>query len=312
MSERRLSLTVRTRVVWDGGEISGYSTDVSEQGIFVETNRPLPAGTQVRVEFGVTRSGGVTRIVVEGHVVCGYFTGTEVGCSPIAGLGILFDEFVFGRYDLTGYVTEQLRAVNSASAELDAERRVAARVTVGFPVFWGRSSPPDREAFLSNLSASGCLVIGGAEPVGSQLHLWFEYPSAGTSLPIRVAATVVRLLPQRDDLPPTMGLRFDEGALEPDQLESLTGFVDTRLAWARLLGDLPAGRGGWPDFARGEEPPRPSPQPPSRIPDAEALEAMGLRPTVIYRMLTGTLSLLTALLIMGVLIYLKLTCSAAP
>ena len=312
MIERRLSLTVRIRVAWDGGEVSGYSTDVSEQGIFVETNRQLPAGTPVRVEFGVTRRGDITRIVAEGHVVCGYLTGMEAGCSPIAGLGIRFDEFVFGRNELAGYVTEQLRAVHSASAALEAERRVAPRVTVGFPVFWGTASPPDREAFLSNLSATGCLVIGDAEPVGSRLHLWFEYPSSGTSLPTRVEAEVVRLLPRRDDLPPAMGLQFEAGSLEPEQLEPLERFVDTRLAWLRLLEDLPAGQGGWPDFARGEElPPLPSPPPP-RIPDAQALEAMGLRPKVVYRMLTGALSALVMLLIVGVLIYLDLTCSAAP
>jgi len=312
MSERRLSLTVRTRIAWDGGEISGYSTDVSERGIFVETNRPLPAGTDVRVEFGVTRQGSVTRIVAEGRVTCSYLTGMEAGCSPIAGLGVQFDGFVFGEGDLTRYVTEQLRAVNAASAALEAERRSSPRVTVGFPVFFGTSTPPDREAFLGNLSATGCLVVGYEEQVGTRLNLWFEYPSAGTSVSIRAAATVARIIPAREDLPPAFGLHFDTGSLEPEELARLTQFVDTRLAWLQLVKDLPAGPGGWPDFARGEALPPPALPPASRIPDSQALDAIGMRPQVVYRMLVGALSMLGLLLVLGVLIYLKLTCSGTP
>jgi len=311
MSERRLSLTVRTRVVWDGGVISGYSTDVSEQGIFVETNRALATGTQVRVEFSLTRQGSVTRIVVEGRVVCAYSTGSDEQCSPIAGLGIHFDDFVFGEEDLTHYVTDQMRAVKAMSAALDAERRASPRVTVGFPVFWGPSAPPDREAFLANLSSTGCLVLGAAEPVGTPIHLWFEYPSEGTAVSIRLAATVARVIPARGDLPTAMGLKFDTGALEAEQLASLAQFVTTRVAWQELLVDLPSGKGGWPDFARGEELPPLNVAPPSRLPNAQALEALGMRPKVIYRMLIGTLSMLGLLLIIGVLIYLRLACSGS-
>ena len=307
-AHRRLSLTVRVRVVWDSGEITGYSTDVSSSGLFVETVQALPAGTNVRVEFSVTQQMGLTRIVAEGLVERCLRAGGDVDSSPLSGMGIRLDRFLFGGETLDHYVNQHLRAVSATAARLADDRRRAPRVTVGFPLFWGPDDPPQREGFLSDLSATGCFIVGAAEPVGTALHLWFELPISGRSVPIRALARVARVIPADGDLPAAMGLHFEPSSMDVEAFATISGFVDTRLAWLRLIESLPGGERGWPVFADADtELPPPAPE---VAPSARELDPSGLRPKVIYRMLMGTLSVMLLILAFVVIIYLKITCAS--
>ncbi len=324
----RLSLTLRTRVSWSGGELSGYSTDLSHEGIFVETSAEVPRNTPVRVEFAVMDRGQLTRIVAEGKVVRGFTAGSESGWSPISGVGIRFGDFVFGGDLLERYVTQQAAAVKASAEAIEAERRGAARVTVGLNAFWGSRSPPDREGFVSDLSASGCFVIQtvAAEPVGSTIHLWFELPLAGSSTAVRASGKVVRVIPPEGDRPAGMGIHFDLASLEMETADELTKFVNLRLAWdAMIQAERTLSGAQWPQFEE-TSPPAPSPyteaynpastygstRQPAPIPTgyAQDLGPSGVRWSVISRMLVGSLSVAVVILLCVVLFLLKLHCAA--
>ena len=254
----RLSLTLRTRVSWSGGELSGFSTDLSNEGIFVETSTPLAKRAPVRVEFAVMDSGRLTRIVAEGKVARCFAAGEGSGWSPINGVGIRFENFVFGGDVLDRYVVSQAAAVEAASQAIAAERRAAARVTVGLNAFWGTGSPPDREGFISDLSASGCFVIQttGAEPVGTRLHLWFEVPMGGASTAVRAAGKVARVIPSQGARPAGMGIHFDPASLEMETADALSKFVNVRLAWeAMLKAERTLSGAQWPQFEETSPPP---------------------------------------------------------
>jgi hypothetical protein len=324
----RLSLTLRTRVSWSDGELSGFSTDLSHEGIFVETSAAVPKNTPVRVEFALMDRGQLTRIVAEGKVVRGFTAGSESGWSPISGVGIRFENFVFGGDLLDRYVTEQAAAVKASAEAIGAERRGSARVTVGLNAFWGTASPPDHEGFVSDLSASGCFVIQTvtAEPVGSTLHLWFELPMAGSSTAVRAAGKVVRVLPSEGDRPAGMGIHFDPASLEMETADDLIRFVNLRLAWdAMIQAERTLSGAEWPQFEE-TSPPAPSPyteghhpassygstREPTPLPTgyAQDLGASGVRWSVISRMLVGTLSVAVVILLCVVLFLLKLHCAA--
>jgi len=303
----RLALTVRARVAWDGGEIAGYTVDVSVTGLFVETTSVLDVGTDVRVEFSVASGGGLTRVVAEGRVaVClrGEHAG---GVSPVSGLGIRFDTFLFGEQTLSRYVDRQVEAVLSMAHLVAQERRCSPRVTTGFPAFWGTRDPPDQEAFVADLSAEGCLLIGNddAEPAGSMVHLWFELPVGGRSQPLRLAGRVVRVIPPGEERPAGLGIFFDLGQVDVETVDAVGRFVQQRLAWSALLEALPAGGAvGWPDL------PGPEPGPEGATDAAPGLAAVELHPTgvrlaVIYRMLAGTLAVLLLVLVFLVIIVLR-------
>ena len=320
----RLSLTLRTRLSWSGGELSGFSTDLSHEGIFVETAAAVPKQTAVRVEFALMDRSQLTRIVAEGKVVRCFAAGSESGWSPISGVGIRFESFVFGGDVLAQYVTSQAAAVKAAAEAIAAERRGAARVTVGLNGFWGTGSPPDREGFVSDLSSSGCFVIQtvGAEPVGSTIHLWLELPLAGSSTAVRASGKVVRVIPPVGDRPAGMGIHFDPASLEMEAADALTRFVDLRLAWdAMIRAERTLSGAEWPQFEE-TSPPAPSPyavgynaaasygstRQPAPIPTgrAEDLGASGVRWSVISRMLVGSLSVAVVILICAVLFLLRL------
>ena len=324
----RLSLTLRTRVSWTGGELSGYSTDLSHEGIFVETAIPLDTRTPVRAEFAVMDRGRLTRIVAEGMVARCFAAGSETGWSPVSGVGIRFGEFVFGGDLFQDYVTHQAAAVRAAAEAIDADRRATARVTVGLNAFWGTGSPPDREGFVSDLSGGGCFIIQttDAVPSGTKLNLWFELPMAGASTPVRATGTVVRVIPPEGDRPAGMGIQFDPASLEVETADTISKFVELRLAWdAMIQAERTLSGAEWPQFEE-TSPPQPSPYVEGynaagaygsvREPDPAAgasragdLDAVGVRWSVISRMLVGSLSLAVVVLLCAVLFLLKLHCS---
>ncbi len=324
----RLSVTLRTRVSWAGGELSGFSTDLSHEGIFVETSTPLDKRAPVRVEFAIMDTGRLTRIVAEGTVARCFAAGSESGWSPISGVGIRFGEFVFGGDLFEEYVTNQAAAVRASAEAIETNRRATARVTVGLNAFWGTGSPPDREGFVADLSAGGCFVIQttGAEPVGTKLNLWFELPMAGTSTPVRATGSVVRVIPPAGDRPAGMGIQFDPASLEVETVDTISKFVDLRLAWdAMIQAERTLSGAEWPQFEE-TSPPQASPYAEGytaagaygsvREPDPAAtpslagdLDAVGVRWSVISRMLVGSLSLAVVVLLCVVLFLLKLHCS---
>lgn len=324
---QRLSLTLRTRVSWAGGELSGFSTDLSQEGLFVETNAAVPKGTSVRVEFAVMDRGQLTRIVAEGKVVRCFDAEAEAGWSPLSGIGIRFENFVFGADPLDQFVTRQAAAMKATAEAIEAERRGAARVTVGLSAFWGTGSPPDREGFVSDLSSSGCFVIqtAGSEPVGSTIHLWFELPLAGSSTALRASGKVVRVIPPEGDRPSGMGIHFDPASMDMGAAEDLNKFVNTRLAWdAKIESERDLSGAQWPQFEETSSPAQSpyaegynaagsygSTREPTPLPTggAEDLGASGVRLSVISRMLVGSLSVAVVLLLCAVLFLLKLHCA---
>ena len=235
----RVPITLRVRLAWNEGECLAYTTNLSGNGLFAETRDDIPEGTEIRVEFDLVEAGGLGRVYVDG-VVARSIDETEAEARQLVpGVGVRFDEFVLGKFDLIRFLTPPKEPEAPVEPEEDtATSSEDRRVATGLPVAWGRANPPDRSGQLANLSTSGAFSIQTDEPceVGDKIYLMFELPrpeGRGVSR-VRAIAHVVRVVESGRDRPPGMGVHFDSSSVD---VETIRAFVKGRREWERQLAE---------------------------------------------------------------------------
>lgn len=239
----RVPITLRVRLAWNEDECLAYTTNLSGNGLFAETRDDIPEGTEIRVEFDLAEAGGLGRVYVDGVVARRIDESEAETRQLVPGVGIRFDEFVLGKFDLIRFLTppkktEEPAEPEEAAGDSAGERRVAARVATGLPVAWGRSNPPDRSGQLANLSTSGAFSIQTDEPceVGDKIYLMFELPrpEGRGATRVRAIAQVVRTIGAGGERSPGMGVHFDSSSVD---VETIRAFVRGRREWERQLAE---------------------------------------------------------------------------
>lgn len=239
----RVPITLRVRLAWNEDECLAYTTNLSGNGLFAETREFIPEGTEIRVEFDLAEAGGLGRVYVDGVVARRIDEEEASGRQLVPGVGIRFDEFVLGKFDLVRFLTpkkgeapEPEEPAETASDETSDERREATRVATGLPIAWGRADPPDRSGQLTNLSTSGAFSIQTDDPceVGDKIYLMFELPRPGGrgASRVRAIAHVVRVVTAGGGGSPGMGVHFDSSSVD---VETIRAFVEGRREWERQL-----------------------------------------------------------------------------
>jgi len=236
----RLRFTIKVKLTWGRCSGVGYSLDISEAGMFIETKARLALDTDVRLEFTMIRDGVACPVVAHGRVAR---TVTSVkgkeGDSAFNGLGIAIERFEQGKKPFQdvarGEVAEKKeRAVEAASRDRSQgiDRRRAPRVPVGIPVLWDKQDPPKRGGQIGNLSESGAFVIGAEEtaPIGAKIYVEFELPMSGRMMTVRGLARVVREVPLEKGKPFGMGIEFNASTTDVDVLRK---FIARRQRAAR-------------------------------------------------------------------------------
>lgn len=220
----RLPITIQARVLWRGGELRVFTSDVSVGSVFLEMREPLNVGAQVRVELSVASPSGPRRVVADGHVMRS--GASEFGSGSGQGMAVQFDAFRSGFADLKAFVESQLQ-VYRGNEGAAGDRRRARRIPVGLPVTWGTSDPPLLEGYLSNLSASGSYVVDTEQPVepGARIYMQFELPLAGGTRKVRAIATVARVQASAEDGFQGMGIAFDAATVDAELIRK---FVEER------------------------------------------------------------------------------------
>ncbi len=237
----RIPITLRVRLAWSEDECLAYTTNLSASGLFAETRDFIPEGTEIRVEFDLAEAGGIGRVYVDGVVARRIDEPEAEARQLVPGVGIRFDEFVLGKFDLLRFLTPSKKgpaeAASSGSGALEEpERREAARVATGLPVAWGCADPPDCSGHLANLSTTGAFSIHTDEPcpVGQRIYLVFELPrpEGRGATRVRAIAEVVRSIEPEGVQPQGMGVHFDSSSVD---VETIRAFVEGRREWERQL-----------------------------------------------------------------------------
>jgi uncharacterized protein (TIGR02266 family) len=76
------------------GDLQGVARNISAGGIFIETQEPIPLGTQVKVIFAVPESSAQITACgeVKNHYFLNYGDG-DAGARSVAGMGVRFMSF---------------------------------------------------------------------------------------------------------------------------------------------------------------------------------------------------------------------------
>ncbi len=189
----RREFTVTLEVVWRGGQFTCTTVDLSLTGLFLETEEPIPVGTEVRFDGVLEVPGDRWHLAGLGEVIRAVRIGDLDPETPVPGLGVSIAEFFLGEEALTGVLDEAATEVRESAAK-DAGRR-APRILVGLPARWGPTWPPDQEGYLSNVSSSGALVLTAGEALepGAAIHVCVDIPVGREVSQMRTLATVTRL-----------------------------------------------------------------------------------------------------------------------
>jgi hypothetical protein len=230
-----LTLSVRLRpLVW---ELTGHSFDISANGVFIETADVMPVGTRLLLSFTVHSAKRVP-VLVEGTVVRAVTLEHAVDRGSLPGIGVRFETFYIGQGALLGDLALQIAGRRSGMPAPDSPLR-APRVTVGLPLLWGSSLPPDRDGFVTNVSATGAYIATEhPEPRDATIHVWLDLPIRGRLQTVKALARVVRTLEDpAPGEPAGMGVAFEQASMSND---ALIQFLQRNLARQ----DAATGEGG--------------------------------------------------------------------
>ncbi len=249
----RWRYTLCLTVSWGTQSISAYTSDISMSGMFVETNRCLPVGTAVRLDFRLVSGDATLPVSVDGVVARRVFAQRKDVSAPLLGIGVKFKEFHVGQ----GLLRKVLAGLR-LSAPRGAERRGSARIPASIPVSWGRREACDQGGRLADLSVDGAFIIHTptSHRPGTRLYLRFEVPHQGRLREVKAVATVVRSM-AADGADGGMAVIFELSTIDVDYLHAFIarrlpadqspGKPMTAAARRGLLGRLTAGlpsRGG--------------------------------------------------------------------
>jgi hypothetical protein len=223
----RREFTVSLEVKWREGQFTCTTVDISLTGLFLETEEPIPVGTEVRFDGQLESAGEQWHLAGLGEVMRGVRIGDLDPVTPVPGLGVSIKEFFLGETALTDVLDEAAAKIRAGTAE--AKGRRAPRILVGLPARWGPTWPPDREGYLSNVSSTGALVltVGDALEPGAAIHVSVDLPVGREVSPMRTLATVTRLQEYTPIDGKGMGIEFAPvNPVERTLREVLTGSVD--------------------------------------------------------------------------------------
>ena len=236
----RLRLTIKVKLTWGRNSGVGYSLDISEKGMFIETKAMLALETRVRLEFTMIGDNKPCPVVVNGRVARTMNAAANSGEGEFNGLGIALDRFECGEQPFkeaalgqrAQKTTHRAKKVAEGSQANGIDRRQAARIPVGIPILWDVKNPPKKGGQIGNLSESGAFVIGADEtaPVGAKLFVEFELPISGRMMTVRGVAQVVREVPLEIGKPSGMGIEFSASTMDVDVLRK---FIERRRRVAR-------------------------------------------------------------------------------
>lgn len=183
----------------------GFTTNISDTGLFVATNRPLGKGTRIRVEVGAEVKG----VIFEAEVVHAF--SAELGLQGMrkSGMGVRF-------LSVADLVAELFPEVESTAAA----RKDAAGEEGVFPVIFSH-----RDILLETFERDikiGALFVPTLKPKEVGEHVIVELSVAdGDSQPLRMTAKVVQCFeptPSIDGLQisliPGMGVVLSEYDIE--------------------------------------------------------------------------------------------------
>lgn len=103
----RASVTVRIDYATVDEMFSEFTRDINEGGVFIETEKPHQAGTEVSMQFHLPGSGEVLQTL--GRVV----RVSSGSASSPAGMGIEFDELTAADRGKIDVIVRALRSKNS-------------------------------------------------------------------------------------------------------------------------------------------------------------------------------------------------------
>jgi len=205
----RIPIVLWVELAWRDGDISAFSVDLAESGMFVKTDLALPQDTEVRLRFNLPgRSGLSSLVMADGKV------SRVIREGGLAGIAVRFERFVEGREALQEWFQDQV-GPSALPAPGGEERRRHPRMQVGLPVVWGTASPPEIEGFLADLSESGAFVLQAEElaGVGERVFVEFDIPWRDGLRRVKIIAVVVRRVTDAE-LGPGKGIEFEYSSVE--------------------------------------------------------------------------------------------------
>jgi Tfp pilus assembly protein PilZ len=207
----RLRFSVIARLTCTDGSFEACSTDLSSNGIFVETAKLLPLGTPVQVDFRLFGATQFETVYAQGIVARSVIADEVDDRGVVGGLGIHFEKLRLGEEVLFEFLSSRLESIKAPRPPIPPDKkRPAPRANLSFPVLWGTDPSLGREGFLFNLSSSGAFIgTRDIEPPGTHLYLQFELPNTSASNDVRVTANVVRANPPGGLQPAGMGVAFE-------------------------------------------------------------------------------------------------------
>ena len=220
---QRWRYTLRMTMSWGSQQITVYTSDISMSGVFLETNRCLPVGTEVGLDFELVSGGNPTPVHVEGTVARRVFAQRKDDQKHLVGVGVEFRKFHEGE----ALLQEVLTGLQHPAPHKN-EQRTAARIPVSIPLTWGTSDACDQSGHLFDISVDGAFVIHAARTraPGTRLYLRFEVPHQGRFREVKAVATVVRSVASEAAPADGMAVIFELSTVDVDYLHS---FINRRL-----------------------------------------------------------------------------------
>ena len=225
--EQRWRWTLQAELEWKGGKASGYTTDLSSVGMFLESSAELEPGDKVRVSFKLVNDDEAIQVATAGNVIRRVTAGEAAATGQRRGIGVAFRSFSAGKKELI----HALKAAKEGggNGKKRKERPNAPNMTIGLPVRWGLEDPPKSNGRLINLADGGLYVATEDAPaVGARVYLAFFLPEEGKQRRVKAIARVAEVNSEEDLN--GMAVNFETSSMGEELMEVLK----ERLAEERL------------------------------------------------------------------------------
>ncbi len=214
---------------WGNDEVTAYTSDISMSGVFVETNRCLPVGTMVSLDFQLVSGEDTLPVSVRGRVARRVFAQRKDDPKHLVGIGVEFRKFRVGE----GLLRRVLATLGGTAPKKD-DKRNGSRIPVSIPISWGTDDDCRQPGHFTDISVDGAFVIHSTivQRPGTRLYIRFEVPHQGRFREVKAVATVVRTV-NDGDAPAGMAVIFELSTVDVDYLQA---FITRRLPAGQAAG----------------------------------------------------------------------------